>query len=146
MLWALFTTNCERFRWWITSLWLLKYCDQAPGDAISSSNIGLLCSLVNLTDSSMFNCHRVTRSLLGCSWCHCNVFVNYSIESDLYMKVKRNAVCTSIGFIMTLNALRSHFPTVSQGLLTRPGGVKRNVSDLVWTADASLGLRTMRAL
>ena len=96
--------------------------------------------------------HGVARSLLSCSWSHCNVFVYLGLESDLYMKEQRNAVCLWIGVIMTLHALCgrycqqiTHVPTVSQGCLAYCGGVRRISSDLVWTPGASLGPRTTKA-
>ena len=67
------------------------------------------------------NNHCGARSLLGCSWSHCNVFVNLGIESDLYMKGLRNAVYTWIGITMTLNASCSRVP----------GSVKHILCDLV---------------
>ena len=42
------------------------------------------------------------------------MFVNNGIESGLYMKDLRNAVCTCIAVIMTLTTLCCHVPTVSQ--------------------------------
>ena len=55
------------------------------------------------------------------------MFVYLGLESDLYMKEQRNAVCLWIGVIMTLHALCGHYcqqithvPTISQGCLS-PG-------------------------